>query len=136
MLPPATGTLTATFDAGNGNLDREYACNVQTALEALTAQGATVAVSPLMTYIELRITANDEDAAYSYLRRCEVADGSGKLLFPGQTMMEGMDPPDETGVQTVHYLCPRLTDVKGPLYLVHVAKDGTVDMAQALLILE
>lgn len=136
MLPPETGTLTATFHAGDGSRAKVSTCDAQTALEGFTAHGATVSVTPLMTYIELRFTEAEEDAGYSLLARSQVVNAQGVVLHPGATMFEGASRADENGVHTAYFLCPRLTDATGPLYLAPVGKDGTADMTQAMMILE
>ncbi len=136
MLPPETGTLAATFHAGDGSRARVFNCDAQTALKGFTAHGATVSVTPLMTYIELRFTAADEDEGFSLLAHSQVVNAQGVALYPGETMLEGATRADENGVQTAYFLCPRLADVTGPLYLAPVDRNGAADMTQALMILQ
>ncbi len=136
MLPPETGTLTAAFHAGDGDRAKTHICDAKTVLDGCIVHGATVSVTPLMTYIELRVQFNDPDDSFDALHRCQVTDASGRVLHPGWTLLEGAGRPDENGVQTAYFLCPRLTDVSAPFYLAPVDRDGAADMTQAMLILE
>lgn len=125
LLPPEKGVVTFTMDAGDGSLRRVYTRNTPAAHPFMTVKGAVITCTPLMTYIDLALSGEEEDILDAKLYRYRLTDSSGTLLFgdAGSAL--------SYGTTSAEFLFPCLPEMPRELWLAPV-EEGVADMEYAI----